>query len=207
MDLGCGAGQQLCNLSRKLSEDGLAVGLDISADSLRRLLYLSEKSRASNLQAVLSDFNSLNCFQEGSFDIIMSNFSIYYAANPIRVINQVVKKLRPNGRCFVCGPGVGNNRELLKFCKTFMLIPKINTIQQVKRIGRQMQRIFSKFETTQFTNTLTFSHSEQLTTYWRSYYVYNPAFEEAFLEAVKVHFERERVFVTTKEVVGFVGKK
>lgn len=137
----------------------------------------------------------------------MSNFSIYYAANPIRVIDEIITKLQPSGRCFVCGPTVGNNRELLKFCKTFMPLPRTNTIGQMKRVGREMQRIFSIFETARFTNTLTFTHPEQLTTYWKSYYVYNPAFENAFLQSVKEHFERERVFITTKEVIGFVGKK
>jgi len=70
-----------------------------------------------------------------------------------------------------------------------------------------MQRVFPSFETSRFTNRVTFADPEQLTTYWKSYYLYKPAFEKAFLEAVKQHFESERVFVTTKEVIGFVGKK
>ncbi len=207
VDLGCGTGKQLCQLAHAIGVLGIAVGFDLSSSSLHLLLERARNQHLSNLGIIRSDFNSLNIFRDRLFDIVLSCFSIYEAKDPGPLMEEIWRKLKAHGRCFICGPDENNNSELIEFCERIMQTAPSPSIQRMKAAGEEVRKTFRDFVIERFENRLIFTFPEQLVEYWKAYYLYDEAYEQAFIKAVNEHFARNRRFVTSKRVVGFLGKK
>jgi SAM-dependent methyltransferase len=210
LDVGCGTGKQLLAVSSRVGAAGEVVGLDVSPAALvaaRDALAVSGLAPYSLVNGTMEDLDA-TVPAVPAFDLVLACFSLYYAARPLPVLQGMRARLRPGGRCFVCGPAAANNAELL------------NLVDEVVPVAAQENRnepslrfmeetapplfaaVFSRMEVFSFENPVAFPTPEDLLDYWRSYHLYSPSHEEAFAAAVRARFARGGPFVTCKRVKG-----
>lgn len=102
LDVGCGNGYTVRWAAAVLGErDGLAVGLDGSAEMVARAASLSEGTRASFVHAPFPNHGRAEVLKPGSFDGIFSMEVFYYLPDVEAGLAEVARLLRPGGR-FVC---------------------------------------------------------------------------------------------------------
>ena len=96
VDLGCGPGYLVLDIARRAP--GLHVtGLDLSAEMLAQ-------GRENAQRAGLNDRVSFRCgdagslpFADSSLDLVVSTLSLHHWGNPVAVLNEVARVLRPGG--------------------------------------------------------------------------------------------------------------
>ena len=93
LDVGCGPG----NLTRafaRASGDGLVVGLDASRTMLEQA---AREANPPNVRYVRGDAAALP-FPDGTFDAVCCFAALYFIAQPLRAIDEMVRVLAPGGR-------------------------------------------------------------------------------------------------------------
>ena len=102
LDVGCGNGYTVRWAAQLLGDgEGLALGLDGSAQMVARARALSEGLPASFVHAPFPDHGMSDLLQAGSFDGIFSMEVFYYLPELHAGLAEVARLLRPGGR-FVC---------------------------------------------------------------------------------------------------------
>ena len=102
LDVGCGNGYTVRWAAELLGEgEGLALGLDGSAEMVARAASLSEGLPASFVHAPFPDHGQPELLQASSFDGIFSMEVFYYLPDLPAGLAEVARLLRPGGR-FVC---------------------------------------------------------------------------------------------------------
>lgn len=210
LDIGCGDGQQSLAMAANIGPRGYVKGIDGSKIAVGQFRKQIEARRLKNVVAEVGDMDELDLLIEGElpFDIIMSNFALYYSKNIAKVMAVSKKKLTGRGRLFLSGPALHNNYELIELhCsvtgqKMDSLLPR----RMEGDVLESARAIFPRVETRLFRNPVTFTSASDLLKYWRSYYLYNPPFDEEFSKRVKAAFKKRRGFTTVKEVLGITAR-
>jgi ubiquinone/menaquinone biosynthesis C-methylase UbiE len=96
LDLGCGPGSNLARLQRINLPFASYVGFDLSPDMLAACLL--PVSGAGGF--VLGDAHNLP-FADKSFDVVFSTWVFSHLAEPLRVVREAQRLLRPDGRLIV----------------------------------------------------------------------------------------------------------
>ena len=211
LDIGCGNGEQLMPLVRVIGNRGSAVGLDMSDSAIgsfkKRVLELN----LSNVQPI---FGNMDAFEKyipsgSSFDLIISNFAIYYARNPEKVMSKARSRLKKGGLVFLSGPARHNNHDLINLHRSVGgVIPShFDPDEMEGKIMDAVRKSFSNVETYLFWNPVTFPSPEVLIDYWKSYFLYDPKYERKFAAAARKHFVEHDSFVTVKEVIGIAARE
>ncbi|HZQ33151.1 MAG TPA: methyltransferase domain-containing protein [Mycobacterium sp.] len=94
LDIACGPGNFTRRLADELSDDGLAVGLDISEPMLTRAVADNSGPRTCYLRA---DARALP-FEDETFDAVCCFGALYLMPEPLRVAQEMVRVLAPSGR-------------------------------------------------------------------------------------------------------------
>lgn len=115
LDLGCGDGNHLAVLQRRVQPRGIVVGLDKSLDLIGAARNRPKVTDDISLWLLCGTFDNFLPFRSGTFDSCLSSFSIYYAANPDGVIGELVRVTRAGGRLILLGPTANNAAELYDF--------------------------------------------------------------------------------------------
>ncbi|AKC40025.1 methyltransferase [Mycolicibacterium phlei] len=97
LDVACGPGNFTKYLGSQLSADGLAVGLDFSEPMLRRAVRTNIANGVGYLRA---DARTLP-FDDGSFDAVCCFAALYLVPEPFKVLDEMLRVLRPGGRIAV----------------------------------------------------------------------------------------------------------
>ncbi|WP_339383424.1 class I SAM-dependent methyltransferase [Oculatella sp. LEGE 06141] len=107
LDLGCGTGKLLDRLAAQFSQMQ-GTGLDFSAEMLQqarranrhrpRLLYVQGHAEALP-------------FADAQFDAVFSSFSFLHYLNPVRVLQEVHRTLRRDGRFYLVDFSMGQRLE------------------------------------------------------------------------------------------------
>lgn len=140
------------------------------------------------------------------FNLITSCFALYYSENLPSLIQKIKKLLLPGGRFFVCGPIEGNNSELITFQSEIKNSIKRNSPYLMdETILPEIKTHFKEISLDTFVNPLSFPTSTSLIDYWKSYVLYEPSIEQEFIEKVKLHFSKNKTFVTTKKILGITA--
>lgn len=108
LDLGCGAGRDVYALSQMVGEDGLVVGLDMTPQQLevaeKYQDYHADKFgfSASNVQFVHGNIDELEklAFEDGFFDVIVSNCVINLVEDKQHVLAQAYRLLKSGGEMY-----------------------------------------------------------------------------------------------------------
>jgi ubiquinone/menaquinone biosynthesis C-methylase UbiE len=94
LDVACGPGNFTAQLARRLPDDGLAVGLDLSEPMLTRAVLDNSGPRTSYVRG---DAHTLP-FGDETFDAVCCFGALYLMPEPFRVAHEMVRVLRPGGR-------------------------------------------------------------------------------------------------------------
>jgi ubiquinone/menaquinone biosynthesis C-methylase UbiE len=202
LDVGCGTGKQIIPIVEKTK--GLIVGVDISQESLD---HIKETIKDSNVKLILSSMEEMHDkVKEFKFDIIISCFAVYYSKDREKTLLELKSLLKDNGRLFLCGPSIDNNKALLDLHSKVKELPKMHKGYFENFAINFLQDTFSKVETFHFKNPVTFPDVNALVKYWLSYKIGDESKVEEFKDAAKDQFVDGK-FTTTKEVIGVLAYK
>jgi SAM-dependent methyltransferase len=93
LDVACGPGNFTRALAR-VSGDGLVVGLDASRTMLEQAV---REANPPNVRYVRGDAAALP-FPDATFDVVCCFAALYFIAEPMRAIDEIVRVLAPGGR-------------------------------------------------------------------------------------------------------------
>ena len=96
LDVGCGLGEAALALADDLGDDGEVVGVDISAEMVR---VAQSKAGAApcRVRFTIGDASSL-AEPDGSFDVVRSERTLQWLADPIAAVAEMARVVRPGGR-------------------------------------------------------------------------------------------------------------
>jgi ubiquinone/menaquinone biosynthesis C-methylase UbiE len=108
LDLGSGSGRDCYIASKLVGENGFVVGVDMTDEQLevanRHIDYHTEKFGYSkpNISFIKGNIERLDelGFEEGSFDLIISNCVVNLAGDKQKVLNDAYRLLKPGGEMY-----------------------------------------------------------------------------------------------------------
>jgi len=98
LDVGCGTGASSFALLEHVGQDGIVIGVDISAQMLSVADVLRKKRRATNIQFVKCEAQDLYGTLDLTFDVALFNASIFLIPRTDQVLDGVRNILVPEGR-------------------------------------------------------------------------------------------------------------
>jgi SAM-dependent methyltransferase len=102
LDVGCGCGETVLELARRVGRSGSAVGVDVSKAMLDVAAERVQRDRAANVTLLLGDA-STHPFDEGAFDLVFSRFGVMFFDAPVDAFANIKRSLRDGGRLtFIC---------------------------------------------------------------------------------------------------------
>lgn len=206
LDIGCGTGKQLIPIVEKTK--GLVVGVDVSKESLAHIKS-SVGNKNPNIMLILSSMEDMygKLKQFPKFDVIISCFAIYYSKKPDETIMQLKDILKDNGRFFICGPDINNNKALLELHSRIGKLPEMHKGFFENFAIPFLKDNFKNVKVFKFRNPVKFPDVESLTEYWLSYSIGDKNKIEEFRNVAKEEFKYGKKFTTVKEVIGILAFK
>jgi len=204
LDLGCGTGKHV-RLIAQLVDTGTVAGMDKSPESLAVARGLCERDGLHDIELIECDLDKASHrLGDRKFDIILASYSIYYSKDQVILMSTLARHLRPHGRLFVTGNDEGNNCELVNFINN--LSPPIAAPDykpfvaphEIEFVGLSYRDYAVYHEA----NTITFPSHMAVTEYWRASSLYRPEIEGTFEDNLAKHFETNKVFTLTKQILG-----
>lgn len=107
LDVGCGNGASLLPAAEAVGPEGYVVGVDLSPRLLEQGRAKAEAAGLSNIEFREGDMTKLD-YPEGSFDAVVSVFSIFFVPDMEDLVAKLWKLVRPGGQLAVTtwGPGI-----------------------------------------------------------------------------------------------------
>ena len=97
LDIGCGCGATLLELSPRVGPQGKVVGIDISAVMLERARQRVAAQGLANVTPLRADA-STHAFEPATFDLAFSRFGVMFFEDSVRAFAAIRRALRPGGR-------------------------------------------------------------------------------------------------------------
>ncbi|CAM3975295.1 MULTISPECIES: class I SAM-dependent methyltransferase [Tsukamurella] len=94
LDVACGPGLYTRPLGRRLSGDGIAVGLDVSEPMLRRAVRDNSADRVAYVRGSALDLP----FADGTFDTVVCLAALYLIPAPRLAVREIARVTAPGGR-------------------------------------------------------------------------------------------------------------
>ncbi len=111
LDAACGPGHELGKLTQ-LVPYGEVIGLDLSADMIKRAYRNAKLERLSNVGCYQADINTPPTEFTEHFDLVFCNISLHYFESVENVFHQFFKALRENGKLIIVEP-LGSATQIL----------------------------------------------------------------------------------------------
>ncbi|MDD7183785.1 methyltransferase domain-containing protein [Peptostreptococcus porci] len=97
VDLGCGRGMDVFLASKKVGNDGMAIGIDMTYDMLSRAREIAKKNDFKNVDFRLGEIENLPV-GDNLADVVLSNCVINLSTDKQRVYDEIFRILKPGGR-------------------------------------------------------------------------------------------------------------
>ena len=151
----------------------------------------------------MDDIGEMNPYSEGFFDLIYSVYAFYYTKNSSKLLDNLKKILKPNGRISIIGPYSDNNKNWWDFLDQFMTVPdslkKYANTEFMQGVNEYAKSNFSEVKLDEFVNQITFPTIEIFEQYWKSNIYYDPKHDDDFKLFAKKHFDQHNNFQYSKK--------
>ena len=112
-DVGCGNGAMTIDAARRVSPNGMVLGIDISTPMLDLARRRATQAGVGNVEFVEADAQ-VHPFGGGSLDAILSRFGVMFFDDPEAAFANLAGALHPGGRlAFVCWQDLFQNEWML----------------------------------------------------------------------------------------------
>jgi SAM-dependent methyltransferase len=101
LDVGCGLAQLSREMARQVGPTGIVVGIERSAEQIavaRELAAQAGEQRLVELREGTADQLPLRDGEWGTFDVAHARFLLEHVPDPVAVVRQMVRAVRPGGR-------------------------------------------------------------------------------------------------------------
>ena len=101
IDVGCGLGQLTRAFGRQVTPRGSTLGIERSMEQLaqaRRLAAQAKEDSLVEFREGAADKLSLRAEEWGSFDVAHARFLLEHVTDPLGVVREMVRSVRPGGR-------------------------------------------------------------------------------------------------------------
>lgn len=93
LDIGCGSGFPLIEISQRLGSSCMAVGIDPWSAAMKRTKYKIDILGLKNIELIEADASSI-LFPDNYFDLITSNLGINNFDNPLKVLKECYRVIK-----------------------------------------------------------------------------------------------------------------
>jgi ubiquinone/menaquinone biosynthesis C-methylase UbiE len=100
VDLGCGPGHLVVELARQAAELHV-TGVDLSAEMLAQAGENAQRAGAAGQVSFRPGAAQQIPFPAGSLDLVVSTLSLHHWSDPVTVLDEVARVLRPGGSFFI----------------------------------------------------------------------------------------------------------
>lgn len=175
LDVGCGSGNHLRMFSRHVGAAGRVVGIDLERGLVEAALEAHHD--VPQIDVVVGSMDDPLPFPDGSFDLCLSNFALYYAVSPRFTLKEIQRVLQPGGQVVLIGPTRNNALEIYEYNErlTGVAIEPITLIltdRLRQEILPEVRDLFSDVTEELLNSRLTFPNAEEFLRYFRSTMVY-----------------------------------
>jgi len=109
LDVGTGPGYLPLRISEVLPGSEV-IGIDVSEDMIR---VARKNAEGKNVKFLVGDANKMP-FEDDSFDLVVSTGSLHHWRNPVNVLNEIYRVLRPGRKAFIYDLWGEAPKELLR---------------------------------------------------------------------------------------------
>jgi len=99
LDIGCGAGTDLCVASLLVGEKGNVSGIDVTPAMVEKSRHHAEVAERSNITVYEGSIENLP-FEDNSFNVTISNGAINLASSKEHVFSEIYRVLKENGHLY-----------------------------------------------------------------------------------------------------------
>jgi phosphatidylethanolamine/phosphatidyl-N-methylethanolamine N-methyltransferase len=110
LDVGVGTGLSL----PLYPHDCQVIGIDLSGDMLKKAWKKVRKYGLTHVTLMEMDASRI-CFEDNAFDYVVAAFVISVVPDPVRVISEMKRVVKPNGRIVIINHFQSQNRVMAKF--------------------------------------------------------------------------------------------
>ena len=193
LELGCGRGNHVIKESKIIGARGFILGTDLSQKSLN---VLKKKIITKNIKLKQLDLDNTSNYLSNKkfrFDKIISSYALYYAKNPIKVIQDCSNYLKPNGYFLITAPCYPHT--LIEFADKQKILSN-EVKRQINFSSKKLEKFLSKKKIKnkifKFKNILKFKKKEDLLTFYRSTVFYNKNKEKDLLRYFDLSFRKRK---------------
>ena len=103
LDVGCGEGWMIENLSKNLEGKNLFTGIDVSEAGLKE----ANNRKINNATFLKYDGQSFP-FSDNTFDVVLSNFVFEHLSDPLDTFNEMIRVVKKEGLIIIACPNFGS---------------------------------------------------------------------------------------------------
>lgn len=181
LEVGCGRGTQAIPISGVVGKSGEITLIDLSKESVDHVLScVREKTKSRGIHGSMDNIAALLGPESKNYDLAYSVYALYYATNPIEVLNEMHQRLISGGRLCIIGPE--SPHGLVEIARKFHVIPRqVDSSFEFrsKVIEPFFKNNFSKFEISFLKNPQSIKDANQFVEFYRqtTYYVKEAEYE------------------------------
>ncbi|HWK90616.1 MAG TPA: methyltransferase domain-containing protein [Longimicrobium sp.] len=212
LDVGCGNGNHVRLYLQHVPEDGLVAGVDREPTLIAEA---KEKyGERPNLELRVGSMDEPLPFADGTFDLCVSNFAIYNAADPRATITELKRVMAPGAELLLIGPTINNAREIYEYNErlTGVAIDPV-TLVRTDRLRQEIlpivRDVFGDAREEVINSQLTFPDQDEFLRYYTSTMLYEEGAEKAGVtdEQMRAACLQERDIVLSKEMLAVIATR
>ena len=97
LDVGTGPGTAALVAARLVGPPGRVVGVDLAPEMAALAERNARAAAVTHATFLVGDAEDLSELENGSFDVVVSNFGLIFAPEPARAVSEAARVLRPGG--------------------------------------------------------------------------------------------------------------
>jgi SAM-dependent methyltransferase len=102
LDVACGAGQPAIQAAAVVGSGGRVIATDVAADMLAGCQRRARAAGVENLELRELDMHDLRTVGDASIDAVTFGFALMFSSDPVRVMSEIRRVLKPGGRFALC---------------------------------------------------------------------------------------------------------